>query len=490
MNGDVSSEDNRLNPPGSSSFSDGRNLVGPEDSHSDCRFRIARPEENESGHGEAHLGMMETFQSYFQTPQDTLSNEHVKQEPRDSPLEDTSKAARLLKDFIVEVKVKSEFIDDYASLVEVEANPGTRETFQSYFHTSQDALINERVKVEPRSSPPMVSSKAAQLLDEKQKELVSCSNCSQLFDLEVFNSHTTRTICEETDNISIVSYNSSCKSWTETLKNIQGSERPHMCSMCDKSFTVLSSLNLHKKIHTGEKSHILKPANGDNNQREKPHKCSLCPKAFAQWKNFNEHQRMHSGEKPYKCSVCNKAFPVISALQKHEIIHSDEKPFKCSLCCKTFATSSNLRIHQRTHTGEKPYKCSVCHKAFSQSSHLHIHQIIHTGEKQYKCSVCHKAFGQLTHLHSHEITHTGEKPYNCSFCHKSFAWKNTLMEHQRTHTGEKPYKCSVCHKSFTCRKTLRRHQRIHTGEKPYKCSVCNKSFPLLQSLKKHQKIHS
>uniref|UniRef100_UPI00358EFAEA uncharacterized protein isoform X4 n=1 Tax=Myxine glutinosa TaxID=7769 RepID=UPI00358EFAEA len=165
MNGDLSGEDNRLNPPGSSSFSDGRNLVGAEDSHSDCRFRIARPEENESGHGEAHPRTMETFQSYFQMSRDTFSNEQVKQEPRGFPPMESSKAAYLLHDFIVEVKVESEFIDDYPSLVKDEVLVGEMETFQSYFETSQDALSNEHVKEEPRDSLPMESSKAVQLLE-------------------------------------------------------------------------------------------------------------------------------------------------------------------------------------------------------------------------------------------------------------------------------------------------------------------------------------
>jgi len=51
MNRDFSCEEHRENPPGSTSISDGRNVLGPEGSHTDCRSRIAPPEGNESGHG-------------------------------------------------------------------------------------------------------------------------------------------------------------------------------------------------------------------------------------------------------------------------------------------------------------------------------------------------------------------------------------------------------------------------------------------------------
>uniref|UniRef100_A0A8C4QB59 C2H2-type domain-containing protein n=1 Tax=Eptatretus burgeri TaxID=7764 RepID=A0A8C4QB59_EPTBU len=317
MNRDLSGEKHGGNPPGCTSVFefDGRNAVGSGGPPTDCRSKVALPEEDKE-------------------------SEH---------------------DFIVEVKVESEFIDDYSSVVRDEAHLGTMETFQSYIQTSQDALSNKHVKQEPCSSPPRESSKVAQLLEEKQMKLVSCNNCSQLLDLEVFNPHMTQSICQETRTFNSVPYNHSCKSFTETLKNIQESETPHKCSVCDKSFTVLSFLNRHLKIHTDLK----------------PHKCSACPKAFAQSKNFIEHQRMHAGEKPYKCSVCNKAFNFSSELRKHERVHSGEKPFKCSFCCKVFSRLSNLHVHQRIHTKQKPYLCSVCGNTFNSSSNLCRHQKQH-----------------------------------------------------------------------------------------------------------------
>uniref|UniRef100_UPI00358F8639 zinc finger protein 664-like n=1 Tax=Myxine glutinosa TaxID=7769 RepID=UPI00358F8639 len=418
MNGDLSGEDNRLNPPGSSSFSDGRNLVGPEDSHSDCRFRIARPEENKSGH-----------------------------------------------DFIVEVKVESEFIDDYPSLVKDEALVGTMETFQSYFETSQDALCNEHGKEEPRESLPMESSKAVQLLDEKQMKLVSCSNCSKLFNAEVFNPHMTRTICDETDKFGIASHNRRSKGCPETFNNIKGSGRSYKCSVCNESFTLSSSLNLHQRIHTGENplnndvspekeveilssgrtsSLILNPESGENDKRDKFHECSVCSKDFPTSSSLKIHERIHRGEKPHKCFICGKVFGQCSNLYEHEKIHSGRRPHRCSVCNKDFITSVSMKRHEGIHKGEKPYKCSVCSKDFRIYASMKNHERIHTGEKPYKCPVCDKAFTSSSSLHKHKKIHTGERPHKCSVCNKDFITSSSLKLHERIHTGEQPYKCSVC----------------------------------------------
>uniref|UniRef100_UPI00358F8D06 zinc finger protein 124-like n=1 Tax=Myxine glutinosa TaxID=7769 RepID=UPI00358F8D06 len=395
---------------------------------------------------------METFQSYFQMSRDTFSNEQVKQEPRGFPPMESSKAAYLLHDFIVEVKVESEFIDDYPSLVKDKALVGEMETFQSYFETSQDALSNEHVKEEPRESLPMESSKAVQLLEEKQMKLISCSNCSKLFHPEVFNPHMTRTICDENDKFGIASYNRSCKSCAETFNSIQGSGRSYKFSVCDKSFTLSSSLNLHQRIHTGEN-----PLNNDPQPKK-------------------EVEILSSGR-------------TSSLILKTESGENDkrDKFHECSVCSKDFPTSSSLKIHERIHRGEKPYKFSVCSKVFQVYSSMKVHERIHTGEKPYKCFICGKVFGQCSNLYVHEKIHSGRRPHRCSVCNKDFRTSSSMKRHEGTHSDEKPYKCSVCSKDFRMYASMKNHESIHTGEKPYKCPVCDKAFTCASSLHKHKK---
>uniref|UniRef100_UPI00358F38D8 zinc finger protein 239-like n=1 Tax=Myxine glutinosa TaxID=7769 RepID=UPI00358F38D8 len=350
MNRDLSGEKHKVNPPGSTRISDGRNLLGPGESPGDKEF------------GPAFIVAVKVESEFLDPP------------------------SLLVKDSIVKVKVESESEDDSLSQEKGEAQVVKSETFQNnLLQTSQDALSKDHVKQEPCDTPPTEPSKSAQLLEEKEMKQVFCSNCSQLFNTQVFIRH--MAVTQETETFSSVT----CKCCADTLKNIQGSERPHKCSVCDKSFTMLSSLKVHQTIHTGEK--MLN--------------CPTFSKEIAHSSDLHVHQRLHTGEKPYKCTVCSKGYVYVSDLKIHQRVHTGEKPFTCPVCNKAFTRSSAIHIHQRVHTGEKPFTCQVCNKAFARSSVLHVHQRLHTGEKPFACSTCNKAFTHSSHLMDHERLHTG-----------------------------------------------------------------------------------
>ena len=78
---------------------------------------------------------------------------------------------------------------------------------------------------------------------------------------------------------------------------------------------------------------------------------SECDQTFTQLSSLQKHNRVHDKQKPFKCefSGCPCAFSQISNLIRHQRIHTGEKPFKCNFCSKTFASGSNLKQHLQVH---------------------------------------------------------------------------------------------------------------------------------------------
>lgn len=52
-----------------------------------------------------------------------------------------------------------------------------------------------------------------------------------------------------------------------------------------------------------------------------PFQCHICHKEFNHRSHLNVHSRIHSGQKPFKCSQCNKDFSRKASLKHHLQTH-------------------------------------------------------------------------------------------------------------------------------------------------------------------------
>ncbi|KAH8311385.1 hypothetical protein KR044_006007 [Drosophila immigrans] len=247
--------------------------------------------------------------------------------------------------------------------------------------------------------------------------------------------------------------------------------RSFKCNECERVFVSLNHLTEHQATHAAhncqecgtrfDSREQLGRHMVQTHKRNLRNQCNVCQKVFTMLSTLRDHMRIHTGEKPFVCNVCGKGFTQNANLRQHKLRHSDIKRFKCELCNNSFVTKAELTSHARTHTGVKPYECEVCSSRFTTSCSLAKHKRKHTGERPYPCDLCPMRFTALNVLKNHRRTHTGERPFVCPFCSKSFTQRGDCQMHQRTHQGDKIYICPVCSEEFKSMNEMRTHLTMH-----------------------------
>ena len=201
--------------------------------------------------------------------------------------------------------------------------------------------------------------------------------------------------------------------------------------------TNIEKMRSSSLVRTDSESDAKESASEDgsksDNFRRMPFICR-CGKKFACFAKLQLHERVHTGERPYACDMCDRAFAEKGNLEKHKRTHTRETPYLCRECGETFCHSYQLKRHQMKHTGDiKPFVCTQCGRGFLQEAKLHLHMRIHTGEKPYVCPICDKRFSEKGNLRQHQRTHSAEKPYTCEHCNKTFAHSTGLKTHKKRH---------------------------------------------------------
>ena len=155
-------------------------------------------------------------------------------------------------------------------------------------------------------------------------------------------------------------------------KRNHSDQKPNKCEQYD--------LIKHKRTHSKKDDLEVQVKPQNNHRRFEKFSCDQCEKTFSTLQMLSVHKRIHKEMKPLKCDQCDMTFKQSHHLISHKRIHiRNEKLYKCDQCEYKFAQSNDLKIHKRIHSDQKNYSCNQCELKFKHKNSLAVHKRAHLG---------------------------------------------------------------------------------------------------------------
>ncbi|CAL1540371.1 unnamed protein product [Lymnaea stagnalis] len=331
------------------------------------------------------------------------------------------------------------------------------------------------------------------------------------------------------------------------MRKVHKEKKPYTCSVCNTSFEIELSLQIHALMHSGAKrpaskwkkkkklnyvcplcsmlfSTVKKLCSHAESEHKLPtiHTCDTCKFACLSKSELSEHNitldhvkraskisvcpvcnvatlkmtahlaKMHPEHRPHICHICSFKSKSVTGLKYHIQTHVETKNFICPKCGRACKSKIVLKRHIKNHDPVKKFQCSLCPFGTNESyEHKRHVRRVHSKKTYYSCKHCDLSFLQVCDLKLHAMSeHQSRDSYFCNYCEFSCETRIELKTHVQTHTGKHRFLCETCDFTTPFRAHLERHRNTHTDIRPYKCPICGYECRENINLKKHMVTHS
>ena len=260
------------------------------------------------------------------------------------------------------------------------------------------------------------------------------------------------------------------------------------CSMCNLSFSEMSALRAHEKVHDVD----IKEEKKELRDAEKIFTCSLCEKTFTQVMDYIDHIPTHPELADKKLSleesIATKSLDKDSTKNKTSKLKKvakreiGRKVYKCNFWHLTFAQMTWVIAHEKTHDADLPDE-----ETFTQVSdyfdHITTFPEVSDEKSSEKNLVTEYNDNDFTQSETSQHSNVDIKnPDEDLMQDEVLQYSNVAIKSDEDETSQ--------HSNVTIgtskRKVVKRDKRLENKLlKPFKCAKCHMAFHWIDNLTEH-----